>query len=107
MNLGLGSGFRGSGSTSSRGYVRTKISTQVDSILDNGSLHVNGMRRIVVNGEEQIITVSGVVRPADVLADNSVYSYNLSDATIILEGSGIVSRAQGPGILTKFLHLLF
>jgi flagellar L-ring protein precursor FlgH len=59
-----------------------------------------------VNGEEQTIKLSGIVRPSDVLADNSVYSFNISDAIIVFEGSGIVSRAQGPGWLTKLLHWL-
>jgi flagellar L-ring protein precursor FlgH len=107
VSAGLGSQFRGEGSTISRGSVRTKISTQVDSVLANGNLIVNGKRTIVVNGEEQILTISGVIRTSDIMADNSVYSFNLSDATIVFEGNGIVSQAQGPGILTKFLHFLF
>jgi flagellar L-ring protein FlgH len=107
VSAGLGSQFRGEGSTISRGSVRTKISTQVDSVLANGNLIVNGRRTIVVNGEEQVLTISGVIRTSDIMADNSVYSFNLSDATIIFEGNGIVSQAQGPGILTKFLHFLF
>jgi flagellar basal body L-ring protein FlgH len=36
-----------------------------------------------------------------------VYSYNISDATIVFEGDGSVSRVQGPGWLTKLLHWLF
>jgi len=107
VSVGVGSQFKGSGSTMSRGVVRTKISTKVDSVLANGNLLINGKRRIVINGEEQLLTIHGIVRTSDILADNSVYSYNVSDAEIVFEGSGIVSRAQGPGILTKFLHFLF
>jgi flagellar L-ring protein FlgH len=107
FDLGVGSDFRGAGATSSRGSIRAKITAQVDSVLANGNLIINGSRRIVVNGEEQMITISGVVRPSDIQGDNSVYSHNISDASIIFEGSGIVSRAQGPGLLTRFLHLIF
>lgn len=104
--LGVGNQFRGEGATSSRGSIRAKISARVDSVMPNGNLMINGNRTITVNGEEQIIRISGVVRPSDVQADNSVYSFNISDATIVFEGSGIVSRAQGPGWLTKLLHWL-
>ena len=45
--------------------------------------------------------------PSDIQPDNSVYSYNISDATIIFKGNGIVSRAQEPGWLTKFFHWIF
>jgi flagellar L-ring protein FlgH len=104
--LGVGNQFKGEGATASRGSVRAKISARVDSVLANGNLMINGNRTITVNGEEQIIKISGVIRPSDIQADNSVYSFNISDAVILFEGSGIVSRAQGPGWLTKLLHWL-
>jgi flagellar L-ring protein precursor FlgH len=109
VSLGVGSGnsFKGQGATSSRGSLRAKISARVDSVLANGNLVINGKRTIIINGEEQVITLAGIVRPSDIQADNSVYSYNISDAQIAFEGSGIVSRAQGPGWITKLLHWLF
>ena len=66
-----------------------------------------GHRTITVNGEKQNITLSGIVRPSDIQADNSVFSYSIAEAVITFEGEGVVSRAQGPGWITKFLHLLF
>ena len=104
--LGLGNQFKGEGATSSNGSIRAKISARVDSVLTNGNLMVSGNRTITVNGEEQTIKISGIVRPSDIQSDNSVYSFNISDAVIVFEGSGIVSRAQGPGWLTKLLHWL-
>ena len=105
--LGTGNTFKGSGSTSTSGSVQAQISARVDSVLPNGNLYVNGNRTIIINGEEQTIKISGVIRPSDIQPDNSVYSYNLSDATIIFKGNGIVSRAQEPGWLTKFFHWIF
>ena len=109
LSLGVGSGnsFAGEGSTVSRGTIRATLSARVDSVLENGNLVVSGSKTLIVNGEEQQILVSGIVRPSDIRADNSVFSYNISDARIAFEGSGIVSRAQGPGWITKLLHWLF
>jgi flagellar L-ring protein precursor FlgH len=107
LGIGTGNSFKGEGSTSNTGSLRAKISVRVDSVLANGNLVINGKRTIIVNGEEQVITLSGIVRPSDIQADNSVYSYNISDARIAFEGSGIVSHAQGPGWITKLLHWLF
>lgn len=108
VNFGLGTsnGFKGSGGTSSKGTVQAKLSARVDSVLPNGNLLINGNRVIIVNGEKQTITISGVVRPSDIQADNSLFSYNIADAQIAFEGDGIVSRAQGPGWITKLLHWL-
>ncbi len=107
LGVGTVNGFKGSGATSTRGSIRAKISARVDSVLANGDLMITGHRTIIVNGEEQRITLSGIVRPPDILADNSVYSYNIAEARIAFEGNGVVSNAQGPGWITKLLHWLF
>lgn len=107
LGVGTANGFKGSGATSTRGSIRAKISARVDSVLANGDLVITGHRTIIVNGEEQRITLSGIVRPPDILADNSVYSYNIAEARIAFEGNGVVSNAQGPGWITKLLHWLF
>jgi len=107
LGVGTGNSFKGAGATSTRGSIRAKISARVDSVLANGDLMITGHRTIIVNGEEQRITLSGIVRPPDILADNSVYSYNIAEARIAFEGNGVVSSAQGPGWITKLLHWLF
>jgi len=106
-NLGTTNTFKGSGSTAANGSISAKISARVDSVLANGNLYIRGSRTIVINGEEQIIRISGIVRPSDIQQDNSVFSYNISDAMISFQGNGIVSRAQEPGWLTKFFHWIF
>lgn len=106
FGLGTGNSFKGTGSTSSNGSVRAKVSARIDSVLSNGNLSIKGTRTIVINGEEQNIRLSGIVRPSDISADNSVYSYNIAEANIVIEGNGSVTRAQGPGWITKLLHWL-
>jgi flagellar L-ring protein precursor FlgH len=107
FSLGSGNSFKGSGNAQSQGSVRAKLSARVDSLLPNGNMFISGSRTISVNGEDQIIKISGVIRPSDVQADNSVYSYNISEASIFFEGSGMVDRSRSPGWLTKLFHWLF
>ncbi len=107
LNLGTERAFKGNGATQTNGSVRAKLSAQVDSVLANGNLVIVGNRSVTINGEEQTIAVRGIVRPSDIQADNSIYSYNIADAVIVVKGDGIVSEVQGPGLLTKFLHFLF
>jgi flagellar L-ring protein precursor FlgH len=83
------------------------MAAHVDSVLANGNLVINGSRSITINGEEQTLKISGVVRPSDIMADNSVYSFNISDAKIILQGEGSLTSVQEPGWLTKVFHWLF
>ncbi len=107
LGVGTGNTFKGSGATQTNGTIRAKLSAKIDSVFANGNLWVNGTRTITINGEEQTIRISGLVRPSDIASDNSVLSYNIADAHISFEGNGIVSRAQGPGWITKLLHWLF
>jgi len=107
VSLGSKNDFQGSGSTKSAGNVSTKISAMIDSVYDNGNLRIKGSRKIVINGEEQIIRIKGIVRPIDIQTDNSVLSYNISEAEIVFEGNGMIERAQGPGWFTKLFHWLF
>ena len=109
IDVGINSNnnFDGSGSTKTTGLIKTKISATIDSVLANGNLVIKGSRKIVINGEEQNVSIKGVVRSSDIMADNSVYSYNISEAEIVLNGDGKINSALSPGWLTKFLHWIF
>lgn len=107
LSLGTNNKFEGAGATKTTGNVQTKISAVVDTVLGNGNLVIKGSRKIVINGEEQLVTIKGVVRPSDIDSDNSVLSYNISDAEINFSGSGIIDDSQKPGWLTKLFHWLF
>ena len=109
VNLKMGSNndFSGQGSTQTTGNIRTKISATVDSVLANGNLLIRGSKKITINGEEQLIQVKGIVRPSDISPNNSVLSYNISDAELSFEGNGIINNAQKPGLLSKIFHWLF
>ncbi len=105
--IGTGNSFKGEGATQTNGSVRAKISARVDSLFSNGDLWISGSRTISINGEDQLIRISGIVRPTDIQADNSVYSFNISDAIIVFHGKGMVNNNQEPGWLTKFFHWIF
>jgi len=107
ITAGTSNGFAGNGATKTSGMVSTKISATIDSVLNNGNMQIRGSRKIVINGEEQLMSIKGIVRPSDIMADNSVMSYNISEAEIVMQGKGLIDDAQSPGWLTKFLHWIF
>ena len=107
VSLGTGNSFSGSGSTSRKEKIRSRISARVTSVNANGNLAIEGKRTTKINGETQTITIKGIVRPVDVMSDNTVYSYSILDLTLIIEGEGSVTETQEPGYITKFFRLLF
>ncbi len=107
LDLGTRNDFKGGGTAKASGMVRTKLSALIDSVLSNGLLRIKGSRKIVINDEEQTITIKGIVRTSDIRSDNTVYSYNISDAEIIFKSNGQINNVQGPGWVTKLFHWLF
>ena len=100
--------FEGKGRTSRSEKIRSKLSARVVEVEDNGNLlTIEGRRTTTINDETQTIIISGVVRRVDILPNNSVYSYNILDLTLRIEGDGMVSEVQEPGLITKFLRILF
>ena len=63
-------------------------------VLENGNYFVYGNKEILVDGEKQIIKVSGVVRPYDINRDNTIESKYLSDAKIEYANLGDLSNTS-------------
>lgn len=93
--------FKGDGETSGESTMSASISMRVAQVLPNGNLLITGSRRIKINNEDQVIVLSGVVRPADVSPDNVVPSSKVADARIEYYGRGVVADKQSPGWLTR------
>lgn len=99
--------FKTSGTLNNSNTVKARITVQVTEVRPNGNLVVSGSQMIKQNNEEQKITVTGVIRPDDILSDNSILSSNVADAKIDVYGKGQVANKQRQGILTQIWNFLF
>ncbi len=104
---GLSSDQKSNGGTTRQGSLKGKVSAQIIDELPNGLLKIEGQRSMIVNGEEQITLLSGFIRPNDISATNTVYSYLIADASITYLGKGIVKDAISPGLISRFFGWLF
>lgn len=95
------------GATKSRGTLSGKMTVVVTEVADNGLLSVEGTRVVNINGERQTTILTGVVRPEDVSAGNTVYSYNIANAQISYKGKGLATQAGKPGILARIWNWIF
>lgn len=87
----------GTGTISDSQTIVAQIAVRIMDVLPNGNLVVEGKRETSFSQENQTIVLRGVVRPDDVLSNNTVFSYNVADATIQIIGRGTVSDAQNKG----------
>ncbi len=95
--------FEGSGSTSRKENLVATLSTRVVEVFPNGNLRIEGGKTITVNREEQIIVLTGIVRPNDISTQNIINSKYVLDAKIAYTGKGVISDKQGPGWMTRIL----
>ena len=102
-----GNTFQGLGDTTRTSNVTAKIATVVVKVLSNGNLLVAGEHRVEVNDETQTIKISGIVRPKDVSLQNTVYSYQVAEADVSINGKGVIGEAESPGVFTRFFNWIF
>lgn len=109
--LGLGvsaeQSGEGNGSTRRGSSLEARLTARVVEVTPDGNLRIEGSREIVINGEHQRLTITGLVRPEDITPANTVLSSYLADARIELDGDGPVGDLQDPGLLTKVFNWLF
>ncbi|MBU1320576.1 MAG: flagellar basal body L-ring protein FlgH [candidate division Zixibacteria bacterium] len=99
--------YKGTGNNARAGNLKARMTVKVVAVRTNGDLVVEGNRLITINNDTETLTLSGIVRPQDVDAGNSVESYNIADAQISYRGKGPASTGSRPGIVIRFLNWIF
>ena len=87
----------GNGTISDSETIVAQIAVRITDVLPNGNLVIEGKRETSFSGEHQTIILRGVVRSNDVASNNTVFSYNVADATIQIIGKGTVTDSQNKG----------
>jgi flagellar L-ring protein precursor FlgH len=95
--------FDGKGSTSRATQLQTTLTARVTDVLPNGYLVVEGKREVRVNNENQMVILSGVVRPSDINKSNVVPSSAVAQMSVQVQGKGSVSQPLKPGWLHQIM----
>ena len=101
MKWGSKNSFDGGGSINNTEQIVARITVRVVDVLPNRNLVIEGTRDTAFSGEQQTIVMRGVVRPDDVAANNTVYSYNIADAAIKFVAKGALTDSQNKGWFNK------
>ena len=99
--------FAGSGATTRSGALSAVITARVTEVLPNGDLVLEGVRELEINGDRQIIVLSGVVRPSDINPGNVVPSTAVGQMRIRYFGRGLIKDNLSPGWLIKIFNKIF
>jgi flagellar L-ring protein precursor FlgH len=94
--------FEGEGKSDISNSLTGSISVTVHEVMPNGILVVRGEKWLNLNQGDEYIQISGMIRPQDISADNTVSSEKLADARISYSGTGQVSDTNVMGWMSKF-----
>ena len=100
-------GFKGGGATTRSGVLTTLLTARVAEVLPNGDLVVEGVREIDINGDMQVVVLTGVVRVVDLAPGNVVPSTSVGQLRIRYFGRGLMKDSLSPGWLLRVLNKIF
>lgn len=103
VNADFSNDFDGNGSTSREEALTASLTTQVVGKYPNGQLKIRGGKEVMVNSEVQMLYLTGIIRPVDITAANTVSSYKILNARISYTGKGSISDKQSPGWAMRIL----
>ena len=99
--------FDGEGTIERKGSLTATLPVRVRRVLPNGDLYIEGTKVVMVGHEEHHLYISGLVRRADVSANNTVPSSRVADAEIEYAGRGDVSAQQRQGWFSRLMSKIW
>lgn len=103
----LDTDFEGGGATNRSGALTAVITTRVAEVLPNGSLVLEGVREVEINGDRQMLLLTGIVRQEDIGPNNVVLSPAVGQLRIKYFGEGLIKDTLKPGWITKIMNKIF
>lgn len=106
--LGIGYGSKGTFSGNSdikqNSSMSGSISVVVVKVFKNGNLAVQGEKRLRMHDGDEIIQLTGLVRPEDIQADNTIDSTKIANVHVVYHDNGFSGDTNRPGALTQWLQ---
>ena len=90
-------GGAGGGQINNSQQITASVAVRVVDVLPNNNLVIEGTRESSFSGEQQTIILRGTIRQDDISALNTVFSYNVADATIKFISKGTITDSQRKG----------
>jgi flagellar L-ring protein precursor FlgH len=94
--------FNSQGQSQQSNSLIGNITVTVIQVYPNGNLLVRGEKAVGLNQGYETIKISGIVRPYDIRADNTVLSTQVADVRVEYRGKGALADANRQGWLSRF-----
>jgi flagellar L-ring protein precursor FlgH len=99
--------FDGGGAASQSNELTGTITAIVTKVYPNGNLRVEGQKKLTLNRGDEYVTITGIVRPDDVSAGNTVSSTRVALSKISYTGTGALADSSSMGWLSRIFMSVF
>ncbi len=98
--------FTSSGTNSRDEKFTTTLTARIIKVLSNGNYFIEGSRELFVNGNKQIIKISGVIRGDDIDERNTINSKYIADAKIYYTTQGDIDQINKKPWGSRFIEAI-
>ncbi len=105
-DFGSNSTTAGAGNINRAERVQLTVAAVVTQVLPNGNMVIAGRQEVRVNYEVRELLISGVVRPSDISAQNTIHHTQIAEARIEYGGRGHITELQRPRYGQEFWEII-
>lgn len=95
-NANSSSNHKGTGEVKRKEKIEMKLAATITQVLPNGNFVISGTQEVLVNFENRILKLDGIIRPEDVSVENSIPYEKVAEARIAYGGKGQLTDVQQP-----------
>ena len=101
---GANQSFAGAGTAAQTNTLTGSMTVTIIKVFPNGNLEIKGQKKLVLNDGSEYLRLSGIIRPGDISASNTIASSNIADARITYTNAGVYADSTQPGWLSKIFR---
>ena len=107
LNTSNKKSFTGSGETTNSDSLIASVTAVVTKVYPNGNMNIIGRREVIINQQPQALTFSGIIRPSDISANNTIASAQVAQAHVSYGSGGSLAAMSDEGWLGQTLDLIW
>ena len=92
--------------TAQKDLLTGRISAVITDVTPNGNFRISGSKVININGERNLMTIRGTVRPRDIRTNNTISSYQVADSRIYYSKAGLTGRLVQRGTFQRLANVV-